>query len=320
MNKDSFKTRPLSVSVVICTYNRSASLRATLDSLAQASSPPGLDWELIVIDNASTDQTRAAVKESRRSLGTKLRYVFEPKHGLSYGRNRGIREARGEIILFTDDDVTAEEHWLVHMKQAFDRFGCLAVGGKVIPLWAGPKPAWFEEEGPYSMAKAIVSFDLGSQPCETRVAPFGANMGFKQEAFAKYGLFRTDLGRTRDGLMGGEDKEFFSRLLDHNERLVYTPNAIVYHPVPRERTRRSYFQSWYFSAGRSQVRWERLPRRAVCYRGVPRYLLRMLLHSLLRWCFAINPKRRFYHKLQVCSVAGMIAESIAHRPRTVLAA
>src|ERR1043165_9240448 len=148
MNNNASQVKPVFVSVVICTYNRSKRLNLALESLAQAMPLPAWDSELIVIDNGSTDQTRAVVKESGHLLGRRLRYVFEPKQGLSHGRNRGIQEARGDIILFTDDDVTVERHWLVRMKEAFDRFGSLAVGGKVVPVWAGPKPAWFEGEGP----------------------------------------------------------------------------------------------------------------------------------------------------------------------------
>ena len=193
------------ISVIICTYNRCQSLAVVLDSISRMSVPPELPWELIVVDNGSKDATRTVVADFVRfsALGN-VRYIFEEQPGLSYARNRGIEEACGEIIAFTDDDVTVDEAWLRSVKTAFDQFGCAAIAGRVVPVWPGPKPAWFAESGPFSTPKAIVSFDHGDDVLPITRDLCGANMAFRRFVFDKYGLFRTDLGRTKNVLMGGK--------------------------------------------------------------------------------------------------------------------
>jgi glycosyltransferase involved in cell wall biosynthesis len=102
----------MNASVIICTYNRSGSLERTLASLARMELRDSADWELLVVDNNSKDDTRVVVDGFTRASGVNCRYIFEKEQGLSHARNRGIREAKGEIIAFTDDDVLLDRHWL----------------------------------------------------------------------------------------------------------------------------------------------------------------------------------------------------------------
>lgn len=297
------------ITAVICTYNRCNSLRETLKSLQGMPVPPAKGWELIVVDNNSTDATRAVVEEFESKRELPLRYVFEARQGLSSARNTGIHEARGDVIVFTDDDVIVDPHWLAHIESAFEQLDCAAVGGRIVPVWPGAKPAWFQEEGQFATPKAIVSFNLGNEVCEPKTSPYGANMAFRRRVFEERGLFRTDLGRTKDVLMGGEDIEFFRRLKKAGDKVLYIPDALVYHPVAAERTRQSYFQSWCFNAARSQVRLEGFPRIMVFYLRVPRYLFRSLIENTVKWLVSVEPKRRFYYKLQLYIVAGTILEA-----------
>ena len=297
------------ISVIICTYNRSESLRGTLESLRAMHVSTAKPWELIVVDNNSQDATRRVVEEFESKALLPVRYVLEAQPGLSYARNKGILEAKGEIILFTDDDVIVDPNWLSQMESAFDRLDCPAAGGRIVPVWEGQKPAWFQENGQFATPKAIVSFDLGSEVCEPESAPYGANMAFRRRLFEEHGMFRTDLGRTKDVLLGGEDIEYFQRLRKAGEKVLYVPDAFVYHPVAVERTRKSYFQSWCFNAARSQVRLEGFPRNVVFWLGIPRYLFRTFVENAMKWMVSLEPKRRFYYKLQVCIAAGTIAEA-----------
>jgi GT2 family glycosyltransferase len=145
-------------------------------------------------------------------------------------------------------------------------------------------------------------------------------MAFRRAALERYGPFRTDLGRTGESLIGGEDTEFGRRLMKARERLLYVPEAVVYHPVDKERLEKKYFQSWHFNFGRSHIREWQPPRDAVYYFGVPRYLFRMLGASLIKWLFAFDRRRRFYHKLAVYRTAGEIAEArrLSTRARDVI--
>jgi glycosyltransferase involved in cell wall biosynthesis len=294
------------ISVILCTYNRAESLKQTLASLAAMSVPSDLRWELVIVDNNSRDHTKAVVEEFAKVSGLNVKYLFEKTQGLSHARNAGIREADGDILSFIDDDVTVDQNWLGHLTATFDQTGCMGVGGRIVAVWLCEKPRWFQEHGPYRMMKAIVSFDLGGERHRLTTPPFGANMSFKRAAFDKYGLFRTDLGRVGNKLLSCEDTEFGKRLLRGNETLIYDPGSLVYHPVEDKRTKKKYFQSWYFNYGRVSVRLDGIPKGTSCYFGVPRQFYRHLVGGVLRSLLAFNSRRYFYYKLQICQVLGQI--------------
>lgn len=299
------------ISVILCTYNRAPHLQETLGSLERLSVPPGLEWELLVVDNNSTDETQAVVAALRDRGRLPIRYIFESQQGKSFALNTGIKEAYGEIIAFTDDDVTVDPRWLAEIRAAFDKFGCVGVGGRVLPVWAKEKPAWLTDE--VGLMGVVASFDLGEDPHRLTTPPYGVNMAFRMVAFEKYGLFRTDLGPTAGQLLRGEDSEFCGRLLAAAETIMYAPGAVIRHVVEPERLEKRYFKAWYFSYGRSLARIAGIPPDAVRYLGTPRYLLRELLVTLARWVLSPYPALRFRHQLRCCRIAGQIAESFRLR-------
>lgn len=297
------------ISVVVCTYSRAESLGRMLDSLRQMRVPPELEWELIVVDNNSTDNTRAVVEEFAQTSSLDVHYVFEPKQGLSNARNTGIANARGEIIAFTDDDVRVSPEWLAEIVRTFKEFDCMGVGGKSIPMWDGAeKPAWLVTTGPYRLPGAVLlDLDLGDDPRPVPFPPFGVNMAFKRSAFERYGLFRTDLGVCGAARLGGEDIEFGRRLLGGGEKVIYSPGAVVFHPVDKGRVSKAYFLHWYFNCGTAWVRMEGTPREAVLWFGVPRYMFRGLLENCVKWLAAFDNDRRFFYKMRSYFVLGQIA-------------
>jgi glucosyl-dolichyl phosphate glucuronosyltransferase len=298
------------ITVVLCTYNRAQSLRRTLQSLRAMSRPANVSWELVIVDNNSRDETRAVVEDFSRTSGIETSYVFERRQGLSFARNAGIREARGDIVAFTDDDVTVDSQWLEQIRETFAQTECLGVGGRIIPSWSCAKPRWLQDDGRYPlMTGVILRFDLGDERQQLTTPPFGANMSFRRAAFDKYGLFRTDLGRVGTQLIGSEDTEFGRRLLAGNEKFVYEPRAIIYHPVEAERLTRHYFRSWYFHYGRGVMRIRGIPGTAACCFGVPWYLFRGLAGNLWRASRALMSSRSFYTNLQVCMTFGEITEA-----------
>jgi glucosyl-dolichyl phosphate glucuronosyltransferase len=289
------------ISVIVCTYNRSHSLQVTLASLQRMQTPPDLAWELVIVDNNSSDDTEEVIRAYQRTAPFAVRYFFEGTQGHSQARNRGIVEAKGVVLAFTDDDVTVDPHWLAKLSESYDRFDCLGVGGRIVPVWSSARPAWLREDGPYALMRAIVSFDQGEDACVLKTPPFGANMSFRRSAFERYGLFRTDLGRRGAQLMGSEDTEFGRRLLSNNERLIYNSQVIVHHPVERDRLTKGYFQRWYFEYGRALIRTGASPRSLES--------LRELAASLVRWTTAVDPQRRFYYRLVACRSLGRLRES-----------
>jgi glycosyltransferase involved in cell wall biosynthesis len=271
--------------------------------------PQDIAWELILVDNNSKDSTRQAVADFSATGKLPLKYIFESRPGLSFARNAGIANSQAEIIAFTDDDVIVEPDWLSKLLVAFSKSDCMALGGRIFPIWPGPKPAWFRENGPYATPKAIVYLDLGEEICVADSPLCGANMAFRKAAFLKYGDFRVDLGRVAASLMGGEDIEFFERLKKAREKLLYVPDVIVHHPVTKDRMEKEYFEKWCFNGARTAVRFEGLPKHVVSYFGLPRYYFRSLLENVVRWFLTFDEGKRFYYKLQVCILLGRIAET-----------
>lgn len=298
----------IDISVILATYNRAASLARAIDSLSKLRNPSALQWELLVVDNNSHDNTRQVVEDLAKDWGLRLRYIFEGTQGKAFALRTGVTHARGDILVFTDDDVTFDPEWLISIKRTFDEFDCAAVGGRVIPVWNQPKPEWLV----MGEQQAIVNFDKGDVPKQIQCPPLGANYAFRREVFSKIGSFRLDLGVTGgDDSRGGSsvDTEFGDRLLRAGEKIMYAPTALVYHPVEPHRATKSYFLRWFYIDGVSGIRANGWPERAVCYFGVPRYLFRGIIQSFLRWIFSFDPNRRFHHKLHTYREAGRIVEA-----------
>lgn len=297
------------LSVILCTWNRAASLATTLSSIDALELPPDIAWEVLIVDNNSSDDTKTVCQQFLALNPQRYRYVFEKRQGKSFALNTGIENARGEILVFTDDDVTVDKRWLAETAKIYETFPCIGVGGKIVDAWSSRKPDWLSLEGPYKLRVVIVTFDLGEEPCALKTAPYGANMSMRKEAFQKYGNFRADLGPTGGKEFRGEDTEFCRRLLRAGETLIYAPKAIVFHPVAEHRMTKRYFAEWYYAFGQSTARIERPPEHTARYFGFPRYMVRACIQDILLWMTSISAQRRFFYKLQfLCSWGQMTEE------------
>jgi glycosyltransferase involved in cell wall biosynthesis len=301
----------MKVTVILCTYNRCNSLRSALETLAAQAVPEDHPWEVLVVDNNSTDQTGAVAEEFCTRYAGRFRYLFEARQGKSFALNSGIEAAAGEILAFVDDDVTVEPEWLIHIVEALRDQRYDGVGGRIVPVWTCSKPRWLRMDGPYTLHGVLVAFELGDERCELTVGPFGANMAFRREVFKEHGGFRVDLGPTVGSEIRGEDSEFCKRVMSAGSRIVYEPRAIVNHPVPASRATKRYFEAWFYDHGRAIVRESGLPPASKCWFGVPRYMLRKLVIGVLKWWFAYRASARFYYKVRVWRLFGEIVE--AHR-------
>src|SRR5580704_12017464 len=134
------------MSVIICTWNRAELLYHTLNSLAKSALPNDTEWELIIVDNNSTDETAGVCQEFLRQNPQRYRYMVEKRQGKSFALNTGIDNARGRILSFTDDDVIVDPAWLAETVRMFDSSPCIGVGGRIVPLWNSKKPAWLTSE------------------------------------------------------------------------------------------------------------------------------------------------------------------------------
>lgn len=239
------------LSVVISTYNRGALLVDAIQSvLDQVGAPP---FEVVVVDNNSTDDTRALVEHLAGTDG-RLRYVFEPRQGVSYGRNAGVQASTGAIIAFTDDDVRAEPTWLAAIARAFEDHPWAAfAGGKVLPRWPGPVPSWLTRE--HWSPLALV--DYGDDPVRvdfTRpIALLTCNAAFRRAMFEQVGGFDPQYQHRPGAVSACEDHELELRVLRAGGAGVYVPDAVIEAEIQPKRLTRAYHRKWSFDHGRALV-------------------------------------------------------------------
>jgi len=172
--------------------------------------------------------------------------------GLSYARNAGAREAKGEIVAFIDDDAVADKKWLENLTGHYQDPSVMGAGGYVKPVWDGKRPDWFPEELDW-----IVGCSYKSLPekLSTVRNPIGCNMSYRKEVFESIGYFASDIGRFGARLLSKEETEFSMRLLSRitNSRIIYDPSSIVYHRVTANRQNLRYVWHRSFSEGISKV-------------------------------------------------------------------
>jgi glycosyltransferase involved in cell wall biosynthesis len=301
----------LRVSVIICTYKRSESLSNALHSLATMSVPRSFPWELLVVDNNSPDNTAEVVDSFRaRETHVPLKYVFEPVPGLSCARNRGIRESRGEILAFLDDDVRVAQGWLIEVVRAFDEFDVACVGGRVLLDDRIPRPLWWD----HSYDVAVGEFDRGSEviidQSEETLIGIGANIMFKRTAVEQCGWFRIDMGRKANQLTTGEETDMVQRLRHAGYPVMYYPHALVYHCVPRERFTKPYLRQHFYNSGQWYFLQElKEPGMEPRILGVPRWRYRSVLEDIgksLRLLLSRRPVEYFLHQLRVVFFWGYV--------------
>jgi glycosyltransferase involved in cell wall biosynthesis len=306
------------ITVILCTYNRCGRLTKTLESIAVSKLPNSVEWEVLVVDNNSNDQTRAVVEEFARRYPGQFRYVFEPKQGKSHALNNGIRQSHSPILAFMDDDVIVEPSWLQNLTADLHDDEWAGAGGRILPERTFSPPRWMSLKDPGGLGGALCGmFDRGDTPGRLEIPPHGANMAFRREMFERYGGFRIDLCPLPGNAIHGEDTEFGLRLLKAGERLRYEPLAIVRHPVLENRLNKRYFLAWWFAHGQGAIRQRRkrapiwgIPQR---YFSIANRIVHLLPVRTLRWMRALNPQWRFWCKCYVWMTAGEIAEFCRRR-------
>jgi glycosyltransferase involved in cell wall biosynthesis len=322
-------SKRLSATVLICTYNRAQLLRETLESLRMLES--SRHWDVIVVDNNSSDGTRAVIEELAPDFSVPLLYLFEPKQGKSHALNSGLRHTRADVILFTDDDVTMTRGWLDAACAPLEDDPSLSyTGGPVRPLWGADPPAWFDQDRSELWGTlAILDYGAESFVFEARQrVPVGANMAVRRRLIEQIGGFHLELGRRGRSLLGQEQAEFFSRARAFGARGRYAPNMEVHHHVPPERLTKEYFRRWWYWKGVSRARVDAmhgetelgLNLRNVPYlAGVPRFVWGLIARSALRGVAAglsRRKRRSMYHQMQCAYAAGYVRACWSRRAVT----
>jgi glycosyltransferase involved in cell wall biosynthesis len=239
------------VSVLVCTRNRADSLARCLASVRADGGGEGR--EVLVVDNGSTDHT-AAVVEAAARLDPSVSRVIEPRTGKSHALNAGVRGARGEYLLFTDDDVEVQPGWTGALVTALAAEGTVAAGGRTLPRWEVNPPPWLDAE----LARDLGVRDLGTVARELGPPDvIGANMGLRASVLAAAGRpFDVALGPRGSLKVDYEEFDLLQRLGGHG-RLVYAPSAVVLHHVPAARVSWQWMRRTYFQRGFGKARMAR---------------------------------------------------------------
>ena len=305
--------------VLICTYNRADLLGETLDSLAR--SRTSLSWNVIVVDNNSTDQTRSTVEKYRDDEDSRVRYVFEQRQGRSSALNAGIESTGSDLIGMIDDDEEVDANWLHRVSEAFAGSDVDFVGGPYIPNWSLEPPRWL----PHNYLGVIGWIDGGN-----RIVQFGerypgilmgGNAVLTRQIIRRVGLYNPVLSRTGRRLLAGEDEDMYKRLLKTGARGFYLPDLIIYHYVPPERLTKRYFRRWCFWRGVSRGLLDCEAPSPVAYlAGVPRWLYGRAARGLVdvvrrRMARVDAPDESFSSELAFWDLAGFFYGKHFYRPR-----
>ncbi len=264
------------LSVALCTHNHGDRLARTLSDLKNLVMPTRT-WELLVIDNGCTDHSPQLLADSAwHPRDVTVRVIRENKLGLSNARNRAVDEARGEYILFFDDDETPNPTWLAAHEAALLAFSPDASGGRIEVLFEGKRPAWLADE----LLGFLGKLDHGPDEWLTEPSkPFyGGNFAIRRELTASVGGFDTALGRKGKTNNGGEDTEFYRRLLDARCKIRWVRDAVIHHRIEVKKLRRSYFLDLHFRQGRI----EGARTRGSASRLPPKYLIPQVMRAYTR--------------------------------------
>lgn len=227
------------LTVAICTWNRAALLDRTLAEFRNVTVPPGLEWEIVVVNNNCTDDTDAVI--ARHTVALPLVRVFESKQGHCHARNAAVAVARGEFLIWTDDDVLVPTDWLVRYMDAEAKFPDAGVfGGPVRPWFGVTPPKWIADNiARFGTCWALVDHGPGVRPMTDGEYCHGANMAFRTELLRRY-PFDPKYGRVGDKLTSGDDSDVVGRVRRDGYPGVWVGDAPVNHYLPAERLTAAY--------------------------------------------------------------------------------
>jgi len=296
------------ISAVICTYNRADYLRKSVKSICEQSLPKD-EYEIIIVDNASTDNT-SKVAEEFTGLSN-LRYIYEEEIGLAHARNKGWRSAHGEYVAYLDDDAIASSRWLANILEVFDTVrpkpGC--VGGKVMPIWEAERPSWLSDSKLGELT--IVNWSDTPLILNRQQWLAGANMAFPKVLLEETGGFHPHFGRKGNRLSTGEEIFLLRQIRRKGLSCFYHPEISVHHHIPASRLTKRWFLKRAFWQGVSDTYMgilEESPRYYVRFRKGLSTLLRILLSPQEIFSLAVptNSPERFSLKCSVVARVGSI--------------
>lgn len=273
----------LDLTVLCCTYNRRADLREMVTSTLEQRGH-GLRYEVLVVDNNSTDGTRDEIEQLIAAGHTNLRYLFEPRQGKSYALNTGLAAMRGRHHAVIDDDEVLPPGYLATLQRLMAAHpDACCIGGKVLPLWSEPPPTWLTR-GHWS---PIAILDYGEAPLRIdRNRPLCLLAGvFRTEDALAAGGYDPAVGLTSTSIGSIEDSDLLLRLYTRGKFAMYSPELRLWHKIPAYRLTKTYHRRWHLGNGH-HLAIQQSPdfeasRRPVA--GIPGHLIRSTAMAACRW-------------------------------------
>jgi glycosyltransferase involved in cell wall biosynthesis len=300
--------------VIICTYNRAKNLPQCVDHLARQQDTEEFTWEVLIVDNNSSDETREVVTSMADKYPMPVLYAFEPQQGLNYARNTGVKLSEGRYFCYVDDDILVSPDWLSSLYHALEDHDADAVGGRIHLDPNIQIPPWIPSE-----AKGFLGFqDFGEESFQMdgiTQYPFGGNMSFNRRVVEKIGVFNPKLGRKGEGrkrseLFKGAETDYFHRLAGtENPRIFYEPRAIVYHQVLPHQLEKKYFLTLHYNAGQQKAFHDEASYQR-SFLGIPLFIFPQFMRSVVRYLALLlrkGPDQAFRQLMTIGHFLGMIS-------------
>ena len=316
MNQQTATTKSaIDITMLVCTYNRCGDLRELLETALAQDTGNKFTYEVLVVDNNSTDETRQVVEAFIAQGHQNLRYLFEGKQGKSHALNTGLEAMSGWAYVITDDDFILPKNWLHGIYEGFRNNADVSfVSGKVLPLWRAEPPAWLTKENWSAIAVADYgdeSFltDHEHQRCLLACA-------FRLEDVKAVRGYNDKLGPAKARTGGTEDLDLLVRLWASGRTGLYLPGVHFYHKVEPDRVSKKYHRKWHTDHGRSYaiMRVPETEQASLRLFDIPAYMYRELVVESLRWlgCMARGrTDEAFSHETRLRFFSGFFRRRLA---------
>lgn len=300
------------VSVIVSTYNRKELLKKCIYSLFNQLYPKD-KFEILIIDGRSNDGTDDLIEELAKMTQCNIRLIKQTGQGLSDARNFGIKESRGEIIAFIDDDGIADKNWIVESTKAYNTDNIVSVGGKIVPLWLDGKPEWYIDR--LDQCLSLLDFSQHEEQIIFPCVPFGCNMTFRKNIFEEIGYFDNSFGRnvSKSNLLSHDEFDLYKRINDKHYITMYNPNALVYHQIDSSRMTKTWFKDRLYWGGISNAVFdEKYYNKSFVFKSIIKSLLAIPYNAVF-YSFEkikMDNKSSFLRELCFLSHIGYIKEGI----------
>jgi glucosyl-dolichyl phosphate glucuronosyltransferase len=264
----------IAYTVALCTHNNVDRLKWTLGDFTKMHCPEA-SWELLIIDNGCRDNTPDFLSHYAWPAGWQTRVIREDKLGLSNARNRAIDESQGEYVIFIDDDETVDPDWLCAFERLIAAKRPDAFGGRICVKFEDRRPPWLSDEL-LGFLGELNRMDIIAPLVDPGTSFFGGNFGIRKSVCESVGNFDAMLGRKGTDNTGGEEVDFYRRLLAANMKVWWTPEAIIHHRIQASKLKRSYFLDLHYRQGRMEA----IRIRGMSSRIPPKYFYGQLFRAI----------------------------------------